>query len=1829
MLVGCKDQAPQSVVEFNPHVAAFTSGTISNQSSILVRLSEPACGISPGAVAEGKILATSPQIEGELVWLDERSLVLNPTVALKPGTHYTVALKLGVIIDGAEDFKFDFQTIPLNFRLNLQELQPSSTKSAEKNNLKGTLIISDHIDSRDAKKMLTAEQNGQKLKIEWTEAQGLDKKFDFTILDIERGKKASEVVVTAIGVPIGLDNKVKKEVAVPSINKFITTKCSAKTSPSKYIELIFSDNVKTEQNFDGLITVGDNAKFTTQVENNIVKIFPKSRVGRTTTIVVHPGLMSQKGNKITKKTSYEVAMELARPQAQFLTSGTILPESDGLNVPFRAVCLKQVVVRVVKIFENNIGSFLQDNKLAGRYNLQQAGRLVLKKRIELDPDNLLDLSEWNTFSLDVNDLVKFDRGAIYRIELSFLRENAIYPGMDDPQQDENIATITYSDQITQSEMAYYNAPGTVGSSYYDHYDNDYSGSWSDRNDPSKDAYYTSDRYVSRNLLASNLGVIAKRGNHNEVVAVITDIRTTNPLQGVTVEVYDYQNQLIGSGTTSSTGAAKITTTQTPFLLVAKHNEQRGYLKIDDTNALSLSTFDISGLNAQKGLKGFIYGERGVWRPGDTLNIAFMLEDMNKTLPVGHPLTLEVKNARSQLAYRQNTTINSENIYLFKVPTKSDAPTGNWQAEIKVGGTRFNQTLKVETVKPNRLKIELESNDKIIPASKKQITAQLIATWLHGAKAASLVTEVTAAIIPTTTTFKNYSDYTFDDPTKEITTREFAITESKTNPMGVVSLNKKLSNLDEAPGMVNIALRAKVYEQGGEYSTANFLQKCSPYAAYIGVRTPKGDQRNILLTDQKHKIEVVRVNESGKLTDSKKKLNYIIYKVNWRWWWETTPDNLARYMSSSSNNIVQRGSVAMANGRGAIDFEVKYPEWGRYLVRVFEKDGHSTATTMMIDWPGYAAKPIGDGSDAASMLNIATDKESYSVGQSAKLTFPSTDGGRALVSLENSSKVLKVMWVETQKDFTTFDLPLDHTMSPNVYVNITMLQPHAHSKNNLPIRMYGVVPILVENADTRLLPTINMPKEIRPNQQFEVKVGEKNGKPMSYTLAIVEDGLLGLTNFKTPEPYAHFYAREALGVRTWDVYNDIIGAYGGYIEKSFGIGGDGELDGQRGENNANRFQPVVKVLGPFSLGAGATANHKISMPNYIGSVRTMVVARNENMYGTAQESTPVREPLMVLATMPRVVGPNEEVVLPVTVFAMNNTVKDVAITVKANEMFKVNGQPNSMVSFSKPGDKLVNFKLDVAQKLGIGEITIEATSGSNKATYKLSIDVRNPNPPKTIVNSVMIGSGKSETIGYELFGAEGSNNISLEVSSIEPIDYNKRLKYLRSYPHSCVEQTTSSAFPLLYADTFCELSAQDILDNEAKIRNVINRLQNYITPDGGLSYWSAGTSPNDWGTSYAGHFVLEAEKKGYRPPHGFKEKWIEYQTKTANNWSGNKTHDQHNQAYRLYTLALAGKPNNSAMNRMRNQKGLMKEAAYSLAAAYAIAGNKDVARELIEREFDNSTNNYTYSYGSKIRNQAMVLETLALLGHSEQAAPILKEVSQELSKDQWLSTQEVAYAMVGASRWIAKSGNVKYSYTLNSNKKEGVSSSKVISIVNLPTSKTKGAVMVENTSQTPLFARLITQGAPLEDNSPDVNQNISMDVEYTTMDNKKIDVAKVQQGTEFMATITLKHTAGTRDEYLDIALSQIFPSGWEIRNLRMENSGVTVKGDTPDYQDIKDDRVYTYFDLKPGQTQTFVVLLHASYQGRFYMPAVQCEAMYDNTITARKPGAWVEVIKATE
>ena len=1812
--------APVLDERWQSHLATSPSRLISARAPLVVRFNHPvASGETLGQPVSG-VARLQPEHPATVVFTTEDALEIRPDEPLPAGESLTLMLYaqgLENVDDKLPTARFDLQVMRQQLSLTVQSLLP--TQEGNQMVLTGTLETRDLADQGAVEQVLTATRNDQPLTIDWRhDSAGL--RHDFTVSGIQRTDESGTMQLAWDGEPLGIENKGQRAYSVPALAAFEVTNVRAVNYPKRHIEVNFSEALRGSQNLKGLVTLNDKAP-RVEVDGSRLRVYPQDDKENDVKLVLEPGLRSASQGRLTERFEKTVTLMMTKPGVRFVGKGTILPDGEQLSVPFEAAGVHSVKVQAFRVFDDNIGSYLQGSDLDEGDMDSRTGRYLWQKTLSLPTDG----EGWQRYHLDLTELMAMHPNGLVHLTLTIdgdditygcpagalTRKKTLPDSYDGPGQDNDQNSV-----VTR----YYNDAGYL--------------SWYEQHNPCSDSYYQYNDLASstRAFLASNLGLIAKRGQDDALYVIATRLSDNSPAGDVVIKAYNYQQQQIGMGLTDADGMVTVQLDGTPFYLEAVKERDTGYLKLARNRALPTNQFNTGGERVRDGLKGFFYGERDVWRPGDDIHLTFVLEDQNEVIPDDHPLTLDWFDPRGNKvdSYTLDTPVGD--FYAFTLSTDEEAPTGNWRAVARLGQRYFDTPVRVEAIKPNRLKIELDLPQQL--TANESNTVGLFTQWLNGATAANLKADVKVRVTASRTRFDGLDAYHFDDSTRSLSSEPFTAFDARVGADGKASFPLTIP-VEQTPGMLRATLTTRVFENSGDYSTQIRSVPVSPFAHWVGMRIPEGSGwGGALSRDGEHAIDLISVDREGK-PEAARPLDITVYEIDWRWWWDRSGDDLTNFISDPNTQAVTRAQLTTdAEGRGQWTLDGADYDWGRHLIRICDRQSeHCTSQTVYLGWSWDRAS---GSQDAATRLSLAADRENYQVGDTAHIELPAVSGGRLLVSLETGSRVLDHYWLPATGEAQTLDIPVTADMAPNVYVHVALLQPHQRD-NDRPIRLYGIVPLMVEDPATRLQPQLEAPAKVRPEETFTVNVSERQGKAMTYTLALVDEGLLGLTNFQTPDPHDAFYRREALGVLTWDLFDMVVGAYGAELDRLLALGGsDGADDGR--EKQRRRFPPVVQFLGPFTLEAGDSDSHDITLPPYMGQVRAMVVAGDNGAYGKADSDITVTQPLTLLSTLPRVLGPGETVELPVTVFVTDDSLKQVSLSVEADDdLFTVeNGQAE--MTFTGPSDQIAMLRLRANDRVGTGAITVTAKGGKHSASETVHLPVRAANPPTTRDTFKMLEKGETWALDYQPHGMLGTNSASLAVSALPAMGLERRLNYLLRYPHGCIEQTTSSVLPQLYLNQLLDLDESRKQAIQKNVTAGIERLKRFQLAGGGFSYWPGLAEANDWGSTYAGHFLLEARRLGYAVPAEVIDNWVNYQIRRSQAL-GDRPWEWSAEAYRQYTLALAGKPQVGAMNRLRERLQMAetdyrRSASYHsgrwlLAAAYQQMGLTEVAAELTtlatdELDYDGAS----YTYGSALRDQAIRLTVAEAMGNEQEAWQLASEIADRLSGQRWYSTQTTAWSLMAMARYAgSQDGDHGYRYAFRDGKQgwHEIAARAPVTRQELAVGGRAGndtqSLSVRNDSDRKLFVTLSQSGTPLPGNEQAVSEGLNLAVRFLA-DGKPINPAHLEQGQDFTAQVTVTNTGQQTLE--DVALTQILPSGWQITSSRLDGSAENRERVT--YQDLRDDRVMHYFDLKPGSKNalTLTVELNASFAGRYYLPAWTAEAMYNGRRQARSRGQWVEV-----
>ncbi|MGD0342893.1 MAG: MG2 domain-containing protein, partial [Bacteroidales bacterium] len=878
---------------FSEYIAGYTSGVIPANSAVEIRFTPEFAAKAKKDISSG-LFTFQPSIKGKTEWKDGTTLVFTPSRLLDAGKSFTGDLdlsRLGEVKDRLSVFPIRIQTLKKDFSVTTGTIEcpPSGTNTYIIN---GQIIASDVIKNDEAESYLEAKLGRKKLDIKWDHSGNLVHKFIIT--GITRSDKSQDLTVSWDGSSSGVKQKGSTVISIPKAGEFSVLGVKIEPGENQKINILFSDPVDASKNLDGLIYLSNAIATSSSVNSNIVTLVPVNPLNGVVTLNVESSVMSTKGMELKSDFTESLDFTGVKPGIMLVGKGEILPSSKNLIFPFKAANLRAVDLKIVKVFENDLPYFLQENDLGQDNSIKRFGKPVYSGRVDLNSGAVMGSGSWNLYTIDLADYIDIEPGILYKVQLSMRKSYSLISSC--PLTDEE---KRYEEKLDQTQEESNDSWGD-GDNYYEEGDEEiyYSSGfpWNERNDPCKEAYYSPDKALSRNILASNIGLIAKMGEDNHLHIMANDLLTALPVNEVSLDVYDFQMQLVVSGKTNPEGSATLFCGRKPFLIIASKEKDRSYLKINDGSSLSLSSFDVSGNKPENGIKGFIYGERDVWRPGDSIYLAIFIKDMKSDLPPDHPVQFEFINPSEQRIDNQVQKLNGNNLLVFTTKTSADAVTGNYRAQFKVGGATFTKRVRIETIKPNRLKINLSFPDEILGGSEHTSIGTLNVKWLNGAVAKNLKTTVDYILKHTKTVFDKYGQYDFDDPVTRFSSETVSTFNGTIDDNGKATFRFSPGENLNAPGMLTAVFTAKVREEGGDESITQTSYKYALYHIFAGINFPglKGKSR-MLFTDVNNEVKVVTVDENGKPVRSEAEM--IIYKLTYRWWWESDNEDLADYVSN--------------------------------------------------------------------------------------------------------------------------------------------------------------------------------------------------------------------------------------------------------------------------------------------------------------------------------------------------------------------------------------------------------------------------------------------------------------------------------------------------------------------------------------------------------------------------------------------------------------------------------------------------------------------------------------------------------------------------------------------------------------------------------------------------------------------------------------------------------------------------------------------------------------------------------------------------------------------
>ncbi len=1567
------------------------------------------------------------------------------------------------------------------------------------------------------------------------------------------------------------------------------------TDKSTYIEITFSKELK--DGFDGTsyIKVEPDVTYSvSKVEDKLMlrgEFDPKQKYK----VSVLTGVVAVDGSKTTTEKSEDIVFDQKKPKIMFSNEGIILPSVNEKKIYIRSMNVKKINVVVKKVYANNLTQFLQHFNFAGNgyiyktydeYYDEEKDEYVSNDTFEYVGDELYnvdfdienEIDTWVQTAIDLTDVI--DGNGLYIFEAKFDKDGTSYKFETDPW-------------------------------------------W----------YLRNNAEISKTILLTDLGIIAKKTDDGLNVNVL-NIVENKLLSGTKVYLMSKNNQILEEKTTDADGSVHFENHKNSFYILADNSKSKSILLLK--NALSLNGFAADGAYVSDGINAYVYTERGVYRPGDNVYVSVIAHSSGKPLEKNQPITLTVYDPTGVKMIENDVIKNGKDgFYTYTFKTDLSARTGIWKLEAKIGDEVFNKDISIETVVPNRLKVNVNIPD-VVEDFENPTDWSISSNYLFGEPAGDLNYDVSLDIREEPIDFEKYKDYTFNAPTLLIPYAARYV-DGKLDKDGIGKIEPDLSNLQFRSINMLADVSGRVYDDGGRPVTTSKYVKLKKYDTYIGIENTNTYKK----PGSKLNLKVICVTSDGENLIPNKELKYRIYGNNHYWWWDySSYDHYIRTFKSDKNTtLLKEGTIRTLDVPALLDDVV--PESEHLYVEI-EDESTGQLAGVNIQSSEWVDSSI---TKKIETLNLSADKKKYSVGDVAEIKYKGANLSKAIITIEKAGKIINEYYRDVDSVDMTEEITITKDMAPNVYVYVTLLQDYNTKENDRPLRLYGVIPLNVEDEDSIIDLEISAPDEIKPNEKFTVNIHNKKEKQFDFTIAVVDEGLLDITAFKTPNPFEHFFKKLAAKLSLYDNYSEIIDRPYGAINQILKVGGDeGLIDEmarrrrlkELGLEEADRFTPVSMYKGVLTTDSSGNASVDFDMPNYMGSVRIMVVAAEGESFGSAEKNMIVKAPIIVEPTLPRTMKIGDKMNIPVSVFALEENIGDIEVYYTFKDKTET-----KKLNLAKGEKEVIYFEEEIGDEVGSATLTIGARSNVYNYEETVGMAINSNNAPISLSETKELKGRQEAIFENKDKYVKGTVNSVLTISSTMMLGLDQRLKFLIKYPYGCAEQTTSSVFPQLFIDdlsTIKDYNKKEVVEN---INAGISRLRLFNLPDGSFSYWPGDNYTSEYATNYIGHFLIYAKKNGYYIPDSMYDKWIDYTSKKVRGTNVSTEYDIDSKCYSLYLLALAGKQNVSEMNYMyeNHMKTMTETAKMYLAAAYKLAGegatainiSSNINAQSIKKKYDEMEAKdryyYSYSFGSRLRELAVYLDCYHTI-YEKRDDNAFKEILTAMRTKDFYSTQTTSYSLLALANVTSNNAGEEIKGKVDV---DGV-------ITEWSTKDQYRITLYEDTKKVRVipevdimvYVNYFLEGVPVNTEQKNYSEGFNLVRTYYDDEGNKIDAKKLKSGDMFWLEVVAKPTNKEMGKLENIAITQVLPTGWEIENLRLTNKNVPkwVEDKTKDtlvsYTDIRDDRVMWFFNCDGDKSYTFFVKLTAVTKGEFDFPGTTLEAMYDYNYRAFRKGEKVKV-----
>lgn len=1733
----------------------------------------------------------TPEVKGKFRWNAPNELIFSPVEPFAPSTDFTAELTTDLFKHSPQkpglpkDRTVKFHT-PYLMLGSAQFFYALSQKNPGAVEIRANVVFNCRVKPADLKSKLHVLVNEKEVAFD---VIGGDPDYSVGISMADARGESKDNIPVKIVVDAGLTcpgstyqtkEKMEFTAEVPMKERLMITQMTSAFVDGNGRVNVFTNQPVMNENLSALISINPSLSVTAEKLDNGFVLKGNFEPDKSYSITISKALQGIFGYGLDEDYRQSVSFGEVEPSIAFADGkGLYLSSRGAKNLAVNITSVNKVKVQVVRIYENNILSFMRAGDRYGYYY----------EEVSDEGDD-----EEYDYSSSYHD---------YRYYDFYNYGDVIF------EKDYNVSSLPKQGNVRLLSLN----PSDIG--YGDKFKGLYLVTVKDN-----DRQWLQETKI---VSLSDIGLIARQGD-DEVYVFANSILTTEALSGVKVNFISTNNQAVATATTDKDGVATLKNAKATLgkfnlgMVTCSLGDDFNFMILGDSY-VSTSRFEVGGKYMNDAhLDCFIYGDRDIYRPGDSIhfNTIIRTEDWQVVKDVPFKVKLILPSGKEFQSFKK--TPDAQGSFEVSLSVPSTSITGTYTMEVftandvYIGAKQFS----VEEFVPDRIKVVTQI-DKPSPKPGEKITANFTANNLFGPPAANRNYEVELQMHRKDFFAKKFSSYNFNIQTSGDLSLLSSIRNGQTDENGQATEVFELPSYTDV-GIIGGSIFTTVFDETGRpvHQTSSFEMKTQD--VFYGIKYFD----NWVDTRKPLSFQFISLNESAQPVSAQAQVE--IYRYDW----QTVIEELGgryRYNSQRIEILVSRQSLSLSASGGAMSF-TPYSS-GQYEVRISRPGASTYVSQNFYAYGWYDTRNTSFEVSNEGEVEIQLDKESYNVGDKAEVLLKSPFEGKILVTVERGT-TLEYHYLNTKDKAASITIPVKNEFLPNVFITATAIRKM--SGNQLPLMVArGYVPLPVTKTETKIPVTITAAETSRSKTKQRIQV--KTAPNAEVTIAVVDEGILQLKNTTTPDPYNFFYAQRALQVSSYDLYPFLFPEYS-TAYSSAALSGDmaEAMKNRVNPFSAKRFNLVALWSGILKADGSGNASFKVNIPQFSGALRVMAVAYKDNTFGSAEKQMKVADPIVISTALPRFFSPNDEVKVPITL--ANTTAKnaDVKVDIAVAGPLTVSGSSSQNTSVKANAEGQVEFAVLANKGLGTGTVTITVNGLGEKFTDQIEIAVR---PASTLTKqsgSGVMNDAQTQNVELKANMLPGSMSAKLVISKSPMTEFSKDLRYLIQYPYGCVEQTVSAAFPQLYYRDLAKAIGQEskatVYNPDYNVQQAIRKLESMQLYNGAIAYWPGGDYESWWGTAYAAHFLTEAKKAGFDVNQSILDKIYSYlhqkiKSYATEDWyyvdvNGIARKDaiaSREEFYSMFVLATVGKFDQSALNYYKAHPELLTpDSKYMLAAVYALAGNQSSYKNLLPEAWANIRSQRAFggSFYSELRDEALALYVLEEVDPNNVQIPVMSQhLSQKLRKNYWYSTQERAFSFLALGKIARKAAQSNVTATVTvGGKQVGNFTGADLTISSDLANQT---AVIQSKGTGTLYYFWEVSGIDVSGKIKEEDSYLKVRRQYLDRFGHSINPADVKQNDLAVVKVSVQ-TLDYNANVDNVAVTDLLPAGFEIENPRISSiPDLTWVKDVSayDYLDIRDDRI-TFFCTANSGEKNFYYVVRAVSKGTFKQGPVSADAMYN-------------------